>query len=116
MVALAVFVLATTSGCPMTPVERAGPTAASSFGRWVPPARPTDASIGQDAYAGPPADAPPSAGSVSTVRAAVDLTPGIPKGFGWAEAVVAAPDGGAYVAVRSLRKSLPPALVTVGAV
>lgn len=115
--ALAVAALAgtllTTAGCPAGRDRSADPTPPpSTAAPSALPGRPTDASTGLPAYAGPPADAPASAGPVSAVRGAVDLTPGAQAYYSRAEAAVAAP-GGAYVVLT--RERLQPAqeLLTV---
>jgi hypothetical protein len=71
------------------------------------PGRPTNASTDLPAYAGPPADAPLSAGPLTRLRAAVDLTPATPGVFARAVAAVAAPDGGAYVVLTPADRGLP---------
>ena len=76
-----------------------------------PPGRPTAPLA--PVYAGPPPDAPPSAGPLTSLRAAVDLTPAIPGYFSRAEAAVAAPDGGAYVVVSPEQPGPRQQLVTV---
>lgn len=63
-------------------------------------------------YQGPPAGGPPSAGPLTTVQAAVDLTPG---GASYrAEEVVAAPGGGAYVSLAPDDGGAARRLATVG--
>jgi hypothetical protein len=78
------------------------------------PGLPTGASTGLPAYAGPPAGAPPSAGPLLTLRAAVDLTSATPRVFARAQAAVGAPDGGAYVVLTPADADLPQQLATVG--
>jgi hypothetical protein len=75
------------------------------------PGRPTSPPL--PVYGGPPPDGPPSAGPLTTVRGAVDLTPAIPGYFSRAEAAVPAPDGGAYVVVTPEQPGTEPQLVTV---
>jgi hypothetical protein len=77
------------------------------------PGRPTDASTGLPAYAGPPADAPPSTGPLTTLRAAVDLSPATEGAFWRADTAVAAPDGVAYVVLSSEDPGRPQRLATV---
>ena len=95
------------TGCPGSPPSADGPPTPSS----ALPARPTTPP--PPVYEGPPPDAPPSAGPLTTVRAAVDLTPAIPGYFSRAEAAVAAPDGGAYVVVSPEQPGPRQQLVTV---
>jgi hypothetical protein len=65
-------------------------------------------------YAGPPDGGPPTLGPLTTLRAAVDLTPTILGYFSRAEVAVPAPDGGAYVVVSPEQQPAPPQqLVTV---
>jgi hypothetical protein len=92
---LAGALLATASGCPPGAPRVREPSPSVPSSTQALPARPTDASVGLPAYAGPPADAPASAGPLTTLRAAVDLTPATVGAFWRADAVVAAPDGGA---------------------
>jgi len=76
-----------TAGCPVA--DRGGDAL---------PARPTGASTTLPPWSGPPPGAPPSAGPVTALRAAVDLSPAVPAGtLARATAAVAAPGGGAYV-------------------
>ena len=65
-------------------------------------------------YQGPPAGGPPSAGPLTTVRDAVDLSPGTAGAIFSADGVVAAPGGGAYVSLIPGDRSVPARLVTVG--
>ena len=95
------------TGCPAA-TPSADTPATSSAGL---PGRPTGPL--PPVYEGPPADAPPSAGPLTSVRAAVDLTPAIPGYFSRAEAVVPAPDGGAYVVVSPEQPGPRQQLVTV---
>jgi hypothetical protein len=108
-VALAGGLLTSLSGCP-APGD--GDPAPSSSGQPL-PGRPTNASTDLPAYAGPPADAPPSAGPLTRLRAAVDLTPATPGVFARAVAAVSSPDGGAYVVLSPADRDLPQSLVTV---
>ena len=112
-VALAACVLATVTGCPAA-AERPDTSDPTSSGE-VLPARPTGASTDLPAYAGPPAGAPPSRGPLTTVVAAVDLTPATPRVFARTAGAVAAPGGGAYVVLTPADRDLPQTLVTVGA-
>lgn len=95
------------TGCPGAPPSADTPRTSSPElpGRRTGPAPPL--------YEGPPADAPPSAGPLTSLRAAVDLTPAIPGYFSRAEAAVAAPDGGAYVVVSPEQPGPQQQLVTV---
>jgi hypothetical protein len=97
------------TGCPASPPAAEAPAIPSSAP--VLPGRPTGPPL--PVYAGPPADAPPSAGPLTSVRGAVDLTPAIPGFFSRAEAAVPAPDGGAYVVVTPEQAGAEPQLVTV---
>jgi hypothetical protein len=65
-------------------------------------------------YQGPPVGGPPSAGPLSTVRAAVELTPGTAGTAFRADDVVAAPGGGAYVSLAPDDGGTARRLVTVG--
>ena len=112
--AIAGCLLLTLAGCPSGEVPDPEPTAATSAGQAL-PGRPTDASTDLPAYAGPPAGAPPSAGPLTRVLAAVDLTPATPGVFARLVAAVAAPDGGAYALLTPADRGLPQSLVTVGA-
>jgi hypothetical protein len=78
------------------------------------PGLPTGASTGLPGYEGPPEDAPPSAGPLLTLRAAVDLTAATPRVFARAQEAVGAPDGGAYVVLTPADTDLPQRLVTIG--
>ena len=111
---IAGFLLLTLTGCPSGEVPDPEPTAATSGGQGL-PGRPTDASTDLPAYSGPPADAPPSAGPLTRVLAAVDLTPATPGVFARLVAAVASPDGGAYALLTPADRGLPQSLVTVGA-
>jgi len=105
--------LLTLTGCPASE-DAPDPTVPPSTGQAL-PGRPTDASTDLPAYAGPPPGAPPSAGPLTRLRAAVDLTPATPGVFARAVAAVAAPDGGAYALLTPADRDLPQSLVTVGA-
>jgi len=99
------------SGCPVgedEPTPEATPSAGD-----VGPARPTDASTDLPAYTGPPADGPASAGPLTRVRAAVDLTPATPGSFARVVSAVEAPDGGAFALLSPADRALPQSLVTV---
>jgi hypothetical protein len=97
------------TSCPAAaPSADAPPTSSSAEPL---PGRPT-APL-QPVYAGPPPGAPPSAGPLTSLRAAVDLTPAIPGYFSRAEAAVAARDGGAYVVVSPEQPGPRQQLVTV---
>ena len=116
---LAGCLLATAAGCPADEGERpepsssAGPSAGPSSGS-VAPDRPTEATTGLPAYGGPPPGAPPSSGPLTTLTAAVDLTPAAPGVFVSPDAAVAAPDGGAYVVLTPEEPGQDSLLVTVG--
>ena len=96
------------TGCPASPPSADAPTPSSSAGL---PGRPTGPPL--PLYDGPPAGGPPSAGPLTTLRAAVDLTYAIPGFFSRAEVAVPAPDGGAYVVVTPEQAGAEPQLVTV---
>jgi len=97
------------TGCPSSPPSADAPPISSSTEQLPgPPAAPPP-----PVYAGPPTDAPASAGPLTSLRAAVDLTPAIPGYFSRAEAAVAAPDGGAYVVVSPEQSGPRQQLVTV---
>lgn len=100
------------TGCP-SPVEREPEPTTAPTAQAL-PALPTGASTGLPAYAGPPADGPPSLGPLVVLRAAVDLTPATPGVFARAESAVAAPDGGAYVVLTPADPDVPQQLATVG--
>jgi len=104
-----------TAGCPASDDHGPEPTPSPISSEQALPARPTDASTGLPAYAGPPADAPPTAGPLITLRAAVDLSPATPGPFWRARSAVAAPDGGAYVVLDNDGPGRPQRLATVGA-
>lgn len=76
--------------------------------------RPAGGSPRLPPYQGPPAGGPPSAGPLTTVRAAVDLTPGGTGTSLRAEDVVAAPGGGAYVSLAPDDGGAARRLLTVG--
>jgi hypothetical protein len=97
------------TGCPASPPSADPPATSSSSAEL--PGRPTGPPL--PVYAGPPAGGPASAGPLTTLRAAVDLTPAIPGFFSRAEAAVPAPDGGAYVVVTPEQAGAEPQLVTV---
>lgn len=78
------------------------------------PGLPTKASTGLPEYEGPPGDAPASLGPLTTLRAAVDLTPATPGVFARTVAVAAAADGGAFAVLDPIDRELPAQLVTVG--
>ncbi len=108
---LACGLVLTTSGCPAgdgDPPPDPTPSAVD-----VGPARPTDASTDLPAYTGPPAGGPASAGPVTRVQAAVDLTPATPGTFARVMSAVAAPDGGAFALVTPEDGTLPSSLVTL---
>lgn len=98
------------TGCPAADGENPPPTTEQAL-----PGLPTRASIDLPAYAGPPPDAPPSAGPLTRVVGSVDLTPATPGVFAREEAAVATPDGGALVLMSPADRSLPQSLVTVSA-
>ncbi|MGY1620414.1 hypothetical protein ACI797_27050 [Geodermatophilus sp. SYSU D00691] len=95
--AAAALVTALLAGCTVGTERTPEPTPSPLTSTQALPARPTDATTDLPGYAGPPTDAPPSAGPLTTVRAAVDLSPAAPGPFWKAEAAVARADGGAYV-------------------
>ena len=118
---LTAVVLTTLTGCPLgeqTPPE----TATSASGRpgrpdGAPaPSRETDASTGLYRYDGPPADGPPSAGPLTRVVAAVDLTPALPEAFSRVEHAVPAPGSRVHVLLTPVESTVPPSLGTVGPV
>src|SRR4051812_49962528 len=83
-VALAGLVLATLTGCPATGHRAAPEPTPSSAGGSAPPPRPalaTRATTDRPAYGGPPSGGPASAGPLTSLRAAVDLTPATPTVF-----------------------------------
>ena len=97
------------TGCPAPVDDRdAGPSTPVSAAR-----APDHASTDLPAYAGPPRGAPPSAGPLTRVRGAVDLTPATPGVFAREVAAVATPDGGARCCSPRRTATLPPSLVTV---
>jgi hypothetical protein len=115
--ALAVVALAgclLTTGCPAAEAPSAERDPASSSAVQVRPELETGVSIGRPPYAGPPPDAPPSTGPLTTLRAAVDLTSATPGVFARVRSAVAAPDGGAFVLLSPVDPDLPQELVTVG--
>jgi hypothetical protein len=110
---LAGALLATASGCPPASRPMPEPSSSPPTSHSALPGRPTDASIGLPAYTGPPADAPPSTGPLTRLRAAVDLTPATPGAFWRVDTAVAAPDGGSYVVLSSEEPGRPQRLATV---
>src|SRR5919107_4671092 len=80
------------SGCPADGEDdrtpEPVPTAADTG-----PVRPTDPSTDLPAYTGPPSGGPSTAGPVTRVRAAVDLTAATPGSFARVVSAVAGPDG-----------------------
>ena len=101
----------TLSGCPVGEYDRTPePVPSAADGGRV---RPTDASTDLPAYTGPPAGGPSSAGPVSRVRAAVDLTPATPGTFARVVSAVAGPDGGAFALLSPVDPTLPQSLVTL---
>src|SRR4051794_32114250 len=104
--------LALLSGCRAAePDPEAGPTASGQ----PLPGRPPTATTDLPAYTGPPAGAPPTAGPLTRVRGAVDLTPATPGVFAREVAAVATPDGGALVLLSPADRALPMSLVPVRA-
>jgi hypothetical protein len=101
------------AGCTTGPDRAPEPTPSPLPSHSALPGRPTDASTGLPAYTGPPADAPPSSGPLTTLRAAVDLSPATDGAFWRADTAVAAPDGGAYVVLSSQQPGRPQRLATV---
>jgi hypothetical protein len=97
MAALTGCLLMAVTGCP-APQERSAeetrpaPSAVDTL-----PGRPTDASTDLPSYTGPPADAPPSDGPLTTLTAAVDLSAAAPEAGAVAAYAVGTPDGGAHV-------------------
>jgi hypothetical protein len=117
--AVSAAVLTTLTGCrigedPPRAAEASG-SAVPDGGRSAPPspARQTDASTGLFVYDGPPDDAPPTSGPVTSLEAAVDLTPAAPGIFSAVEYAVAAPDGAVFVALTPVNDRRPPSLGTV---
>jgi hypothetical protein len=115
---LAGCVLLTVAGCPAGGGDRSAEPYASDPSGGPPtgqslPGRPTDASTDLPAYAGPPAGEPRSAGPVTRVRAAVDLTAATPGVFARVVSAVATHDGGAYALLSPAARDLPQSLVTV---
>lgn len=108
--AVAACLLATLSGCP---VGEERPVEESSLPGLPTPSRETDASTGLPEYTGPPAGLPRSAGPLSRVVAAVDLTAAAPGIFSRVEAAVAMPDGAVHVALSPVGVTGPPLLGTV---
>jgi hypothetical protein len=110
---LAGALLASATGCPPRSHPMPEPSTAPPSSHAALPGRPTTASTGLPAYTGPPADAPPSTGPLTTLRAIVDLTPATEGAFWRADTAVAAPDGGAYVVLSSEKPGRPQRLATV---
>jgi hypothetical protein len=108
--ALAGCVLLAVSGCPADGEPVPEPSASAGPPR---PALPTTASTDLPAYGGPPADAAASAGPLTRVSAAVDLTPATPGLFARVVSAVATPDGGAYALLSPADREVPQSLVTV---
>src|SRR3954468_379228 len=97
LVSVGACLLTALAGCPLTD-EHARPDRSDAPVSSPPgPALPTRATTDLPAYAGPPPDGPVTAGPVTAVRAAVDLTPATPGVFAVAESAVATPDGHALV-------------------
>ncbi|MGY1601599.1 hypothetical protein [Geodermatophilus sp. SYSU D00815] len=111
-VALAGALLVALTGCPAPP-ERAEPPLEPTAPTPAPqPALETEATTDLPAYAGPPAGAA-SAGPLTTLRAAVDLTPATPAVFSVPEAAAATADGRVLVLLTPVDRS-GPWLATVG--
>jgi hypothetical protein len=110
---LAGALLAAASGCPARSDPVPEPTSSPPSSHSALPARPTNASTGLPAYPGPPANAPPSTGPLTTLRATVDLSPATQGAFWRADTAVAAPDGGAYVVLSSEEPGRPQRLAIV---
>jgi hypothetical protein len=109
---LAGCVLLALSGCPADGEPAPEPTPSGSAA----PPRPalsTNASTDLPAYGDPPGDAPASAGPLTRVRAAVDLTPATPGVFARLISAVATPDGGAYALLSPADLEVAQVLVTV---
>jgi hypothetical protein len=109
VVALAAAAVLTLAGCPVEGEQPPEPSATAELR----PDLPTDATTDLPAYAGPPRDAPPSAGPVARVRAAVDLTPATPGSFARVVAAVGSPDGGAFALLSPADRELDQTLVSV---
>ena len=99
------------SGCPVGEDERTPEPTPSAVD--LGPARPTDPSTDLPAYPGPPAGGPTSAGPLTTVRAAIDLTPATPGVFARVVSAVPASDGGAFALLSPAGRDLPQSLVTL---
>ena len=120
LAAVSAAVLTTLTGCrigqdPPRESSEASGSAVPDAGRSgsPAPARETDASTGLFVYDGPPDDAPPSSGPVTTLEARVDLTAGAPGIFSSVEYAVAAPDGAVHVALTAVNARQAPRLGTV---
>ncbi|MGY1806879.1 hypothetical protein ACI8AF_05870 [Blastococcus sp. SYSU D00669] len=114
LVALAGVVLAALTGCP-APVERAAPEPVPTAGGPSPrPALETEATTDLPAYGGPPAGVA-SAGPLTTLRAAVDLTPATATVFAEPGDAAATADGRVLVLLRPADLS-GPRLATVAPV
>ncbi|WP_448627791.1 hypothetical protein [Geodermatophilus sp. URMC 64] len=110
-VALAGALLATLAGCPASrdraepePADDSVPAPRSALG--------TEATTDLPGYGGPPAGAPASTGPLTTLRAAVDLTPATPTVFSVPVAAAPTPDGRVLVLLSPVDSS-PPRLATV---
>jgi hypothetical protein len=100
------------SGCPADEEDDRTPEPAPSAVD-TGPVRPTDPSTDLPAYTGPPSGGPSTAGPVTRVRAAVDLTPATPGTFARVVSAVAGPDGGAFALLTPADRALPQSLVTL---
>jgi hypothetical protein len=100
------------SGCPVGDDDDRTPEPAPSAVD-TGPVRPTDPSTDLPAYTGPPAGGPSTAGPVTRVRAAVDLTSATPGTFARVVSAVAAPDGGAFALLSPADRTLQQSLVTL---
>lgn len=109
-VLLALGLLMALSGCPADGEPPPEPSATSAAPR---PALPTNASTDLPPYGGPPGNGPASAGPLTRVRAAVDLTPATPGVFARLVSAVATPDGGAHALLSPADRTVPQSLVTV---
>ena len=106
--------LLSVTGCPSPEDRSAERTTAPPSAADALPGRPTDITTDLPSYGGPPADAPPSSGPLTTLTAAVDLSPAAAEPTAPAQYAVGAPDGGAYVLLGPGPHSLP-RLATIGA-
>jgi hypothetical protein len=111
-VGVAAVVLMTTAGCPAS--ERGPREPSEATDGQALPGRPTDATTDLPAYEGPPPGGPPSAGPLTSLRAAIDLTAATPGVFARAVSAVATPDGGAVVVLSPRERDLRNQVVTVG--